>query len=366
MKVIRYILLAVNVLAAIGLVLTTLAGDVAPTTSLVPSVLAYAFLPMLAVNVVFFLGWLLARRWQCLVSGAAVALRFSFVGLFLQVGGRSDVPPIDECPGRVSLMTYNVHGFSGTALEVSVKDSVARQFVELVREADADVLCLQEYPLTRGVRVTDSLQQLGYNHHYGSRGNPGAPKGTVVFSRLPITYVKRIDPQKVLVDVLKDSVTVRICCVHMGSFNFNLSDREEVERMGRGLVDSTSHGPLRKAKQTVLTHAKEWDEQLRPIVGECSVPLVVAGDMKDIPSSWLYARLADKLHDAYRDEGSGMSVTFNGGNGRVVPIGRGWFPEFRIDMVFLSDDLQTLSYRRLRSDVSDHYPVLVSFQPAKR
>ncbi|MDY6372235.1 MAG: endonuclease/exonuclease/phosphatase family protein [Bacteroidales bacterium] len=354
MKIVRAILLTLNLLAAVGLLLTTLAGSIAPSRSVLPSVAAYAYLPMLALNLVFLLGWLLAGKWPFLISTAAIAARFSVLGLFFQIGGTSKVPPLEEHPDRLVLLTYNLHNFAGPEFEGKFSDSLACLFLDLVREYQPDVLCLQEYTESRTCSVTDSLQLLGYNHHIGSRNNGDRPRGTAIFSRLPITYVKAIDRQKVMVEILHAERPLRLCNVHMDSYAFTSTDHEEIAQMRRGHIDSTSTRTFRKAKQTVLRHEEEWDEQLRPIVSECTVPLIVCGDMNDIPSSWLYSRLSDHLADTYCDRGLGFSTTYHGG-----------FPQFRIDMVFRSDHLRTLSYRRLRTRISDHYPVLVSLEPTR-
>ena len=47
---------------------------------------------------------------------------------------------------------------------------------------------------------------------------------------------------------------------------------------------------------------------------------------------------------------------------QLLPIGSGWLPKFRIDMVFHSDGLRTLSYRRIKTRMSDHYPVLTAVE----
>ena len=352
MKVIRAILLTLNILAAIGLLLTTLAGNIAPSRSVLPAVAAYGYLPMLGLNVVFVAGWLLARRWPFLISAAAIGARYTVLLLFMRLGGTATPPPLDKHPQRLTLLTYNLHNFSGPEFDLKSKDTFALQFLDLVREHQPDVLCLQEYTDIKGCSVTDSLELMGYNHHIGSRMNRDRPRGTAVFSRQPITYVKPIDRQKIMVEIMHHDQPIRLCNVHMDSYAFDAADHEEIAQMRRGLIDSTSTRTLRKAKETVLKHEEEWNDLLRPIVSECSVPLIVAGDMNDIPSSWLYSRLADHLADTYCDQGRGLGITYHGS-----------FPQFRIDMVFRNDQLRTLSYRRIRTSISDHYPVIVSLEP---
>ena len=353
MKVVRAILLVINVLAALALLLTTLGGVVAPSSNIWPSLLAFGYLPMLALNVLFVIVWLLMKRWQFLVSVVAIAVRWSFVGLVLQVGGTSRVPDRAEHPQMVTLMTYNVHLFNGRDDDRGRSDTNALRFLDLVRSERPDILCMQEYAAPRRVGITDSLELLGYNHYYGSHtAKNGVPYGTVVFSQLPITYVKRIDGEKLMVELHRDGQRLRVVCLHMDSYRFDNADHEEIARMRRGEVnDSTSLRTIGKVKETILSHEREWMTTISPVVNDCKIPLVVAGDMNDVPTSWLHARLRERLTDTYCDCGSGLSITYDAS-----------YPAVRIDNVFRSEGLRTLSYRRIRTDISDHYPVMVALE----
>lgn len=366
MKIIRPILFTLNLILAAGLVLTTLAGVVRPSRMLLPSLLAYGYLPLLGANVLMVLLWALMKRWEFLLSVAAIAVRWSMVGLFFQVGGTGKVPDREEHPQMVTVMSYNVHMFYGTGgnvVKLSQTDSNAAKFLALVREHRPDVLCLQEYQPPKTLALTDSLVLQGYNHYYGSHtASSGRPSGTVVFSRLPISYVTRIDNTKLLVELLQEEQRIRVCCVHMDSYQFDNSDREEIERMRHGEVQESSRKTIGKVKETILNHETEWEQHLKQVVTESTVPLVLAGDMNDIPGSWLYQQVTRHLSDTYREKGVGFVTTYNGGDEQLLPVGSGWLPKFRIDMVFHSDGLRTLSYRRIKTRISDHYPVLVAME----
>ena len=250
----------------------------------------------------------------------------------------------------VSLMSYNVHGFGGTSFMGENRTQHADAFLKLLREYEPDILCMQEYSAVPERSVTDSLKSLGYIHFYGSHGDE-KPYGTVVFSKLPLTYVKNIDRQKVLVEIQQGKRKFRLCCVHMDSYQFNQDNRDDIERMRHGKIDSASRRTLSKAKETVLQHETEWKTLLYPVVAGSSLPMLLVGDMNDIPGSWLYGQITDYLDDTYCDEGSGFGPTYNGST-----------PRFRIDMVFHSKEFTTLSYKRIETDISDHYPVLVSLE----
>ena len=208
---------------------------------------------------------------------------FSFIGLFFQIGGTSTVPPADEHPNMVTLLSYNVHNFGGNNFEAHPKDSCALAFLELLKEHQPQVLCLQEY--SPYLSLTDSLELLGYNHFYGAHGSNTSPNGTVVFSKLPITFVKKIDGQKLLVEIMNGKHTFRLICVHMDSYAFDQDDRDDIEHLGHLQIDSTSRRTMSKAKETVIRHETEWNEQLRPLVNECSLPLIMAGTTSPLRGS---------------------------------------------------------------------------------
>lgn len=375
MKVIRAILFIINAILALGLLLTTLAGCIVPSRMLLPSVAAYGYLPLLAANVVMILVWLLMHRWEFLLSTAVIALRWATLAFFLQFHVPSKAPDREEHPYAFALMSYNVHQFQGPANRPEQSDSNAHEFLSLVRRHQPELLCLQEYAAPKTVALTDSLMLLGYNHYYGAHTSKnGLPYGTVVFSKLPITYVTRIDSEKLLVELLHEGQHFRVCCVHMDSYRFNDSDREEMERLGMwkaesgkwktenkrdagGIPGRAGEGAemkglstiIGKVKETILCHEDEWNQHLKAVVTESSVPIVLAGDLNDIPGSWLYRQISKELKDTFCEKGNGLSITYKDFH-------------FRIDMVFHSEGFNTLSYKRIKSNLSDHYPILVTME----
>lgn len=355
MKIIRSILFVINIILALALLATTVAGTFAPSRFLLPSLLAYGYLPLLAVNVVMVIMWLIMGKLKFLLSVGAIALRWSMVGLFFQVGGTAKAPDPAEHPTAVTVMSYNVRLFQGIDVEASNPDSNARAFLAIVREQQPDVLCLQEFAAVKNVRTVDSLVLMGYNHYHGTNtATGGIPYGTVVFSRLPITFVSCIDNEKMLVELMKDQHTMRICNIHMDSYRFDDRDLEEWERIRRGEVQGTESRTMEKVRETILSHEIEWNRRIKPVVSECKVPLLLAGDFNDVPNSWLYAQIDGLLDDTYRDCGTGFCSTYNDKYLKV-----------RIDWIFRSSHFHTLAYRRLRTDISDHCPIITSVEFAE-
>ena len=162
MKVFRIILLVFNILAALGLVATTLAGLIAPSDNILPSVAVYGFLPMLALNILLVIVWLCMGRWEALISVGIILLRISYVGYFFQIGGTSEVPPAEEHPAMVTLLSYNLHNFGGKDFEGVSSAEHADAFLQLLDEnGQPDILCLQEYAGAPKRDITDSLKVRG-------------------------------------------------------------------------------------------------------------------------------------------------------------------------------------------------------------
>lgn len=66
-------------------------------------------------------------------------------------------------------------------------------------------------------------------------------------------------------------------------------------------------------------------------------PVIVCGDFNDVPTSYVYRRLARGLVDGFREAGRGVAITYRG------PI-----PGLRIDYILCSPELRFTRYQHLR------------------
>ena len=55
--------------------------------------------------------------------------------------------------------------------------------------------------------------------------------------------------------------------------------------------------------------------------------------------------------DPYVNQGRGFGTTYHGP-----------FPAFRIDYILHSHDFESLSYKRVKTNISDHYPIVVQLR----
>lgn len=349
-KILRIILFLVNLLFALALILSTLAGWIPPSKSAKISLLSYTYPFLLLANIVWMTVWLCFSRREFLVSLIAILLRYSFLPLFFQMGGTVDWVPADtvseNVPNTLKLMTYNVHGFKGMD-ETMAPDSATRIFCDLLRQEQPDVMTIQEFYVTNKSKWIDTLEAMGYRYHYGSKNRL---YGVQILSKYPFDYVCSLKgTNKIYADVVKDGVTVRVFCLHLDSYQLSEAEKEQVTSLLR--KDSISMSVIEKLRSTALEHEKEWQEVLKDYVVDSPYPLVVAGDYNDTPASYIYQQFSKYLKDAYTEQGCGFCTTYHG-----------MFPSYRIDHVFHSETLTALSYKRIKNDLSDHYPVVVTLQ----
>jgi endonuclease/exonuclease/phosphatase family metal-dependent hydrolase len=79
---------------------------------------------------------------------------------------------------------------------------------------------------------------------------------------------------------------------------------------------------------------------------KCKTPYLIAGDFNDTPASYVVTQITEKLNNAFIKKGSGFGTTYNGK-----------FPNFQIDYIATSKDLEVLNYKIEKAKLSDHFPV---------
>lgn len=349
--VLRLILLVINVLVAGAFVASTLAGIIPPSKCIWVSMLSYGYFVLLVANVLLSVVWLLFSRWEFLISIAVIVIRFSFVPLFFQVGGC--VEPSEEALAEgptIKIMDFNTHGFSGLDSDtLMTRDSGAALFVALLKKEMPDVVCMQEF--CNPAHLKDSLEMLGYRYHYGAHGE-SAITNTVLYSKYRILRVGDMDRStKFYADVVYEAETLRLCCVHLDSYQLMQEDYEGLEHLVKAKPDERSRTLLSKMKETMRVHEEEWVEHLEPMIAETRMPLVVMGDFNDTPASFIYQKMKEHLIDTYIEQGRGFATTYHGP-----------YPSFRIDYILHSEHLQALSYKRIKTNISDHYPIVVTLR----
>lgn len=355
-KILKIILIVFNSILLLLFVGSTLAGWIAPSRSIVFSYLSYGYLYLLFANVAFIILWLCLKSKWFLMSTVAIVLRFAFLPLYFQIGGSETLPNgIDESE-CIKLLTFNAHRFQGNERQEPMTDTNMKLFLEVVDEEQPDILTMQEY-IGRGdtLHLTDQLTRRGYVYQVSGYNN-GSMTGTVIFSKLPLFNEVHLDGVKCYADMLWRGDTVRLFSLHLDSYRLDESDHQEIHKLSHGTVDNTTgRSTLYKFRETILAHEQEW-HQLEPLVNT-GRRILLAGDFNDTPASYIYQKLSRHLKDGYREAGQGFSTTYHGS---FASLRNNMSLAFRIDFVMHTPDITTCTYKRIKLEISDHYPVLVT------
>ena len=369
-------------LILIGLWLSVVLGERVPAG-------AWSLAPLLALTVPLWLGLLglsagywLRRSWRvALLPLAGLVLAWGQVerGLPLHVAGfrflvaGSQTPANEPATNYQKPATQNLRLLSANVRIFNVYPQLRRldptapaKAIAWLAASPADVQCLQEfYQEPAGTRSADGglyrvADQLGPGS--GRQGfvskslvnRAGAEFGLAIFSRLPIvgrgeiSFGRLTQNHAMWVDVVGPGRgdTVRIFNTHLQSMSLDEGDIVAAGSSRAGLK-SKGRGLLRRFVRGAAARAWQADTLLANI-RRSPYPVLLAGDLNDVPYSYAYSQLASELQNAWATVGFGPGNTYHG---RLPPL-------LRIDQQFAGPQWQVLGCR-IHTEIpyADHYPV---------
>ncbi len=374
-------------LILIGLWLSVTLGERVPagTWSLAPllALTVPLWLALLALSV----GYWLRRSWRvALLPLAGLLLAWGQVerGLPLHVAGSwflvsgSQTPANEsvsqnqkletknEQPETLRLLSANVRIFNVYPQLRKLDPTAPAKAITWLAASPADVLCLQEfYQEPAGThsrdgelyRVADRLGLGSGRHGFVSKSlvnSAGAEFGLAIFSRFPIvgrgeiSFGRLTQNHAMWVDVAGPGRgdTVRIFNTHLQSMSLDEGDivaagssRTGFKSKGRGLLRRFVRGAAVRAWQA---------DTLVANIRRSPYPVLLAGDLNDLPYSYAYSLLAKELQNAWATVGFGPGNTYHG---RLPPL-------LRIDQQFAGPRWQVLGCRvHTEIPYADHYPL---------
>ena len=264
-------------------------------------------------------------------------------------------------PGAPTLKVMNFNAIEYN-MDPQVKDILApNPSVQCIIDAGADIVCLQECVLAEYFKGKYGITQAQINELARMYPYRNTTIEMSVYSRYPILKIRRI-PQPyhstivMLYEIDYPGQPLSVFSVHLASLRLDRHDREVYAKLTEGgvgrksLTDARS-GLLSKFAQASRGRA-EQTEELISVADSIGGNIIFCGDFNDIPSCYadhLFRRAG--YTDAYAEAGCGPGISFRKDH---------FF--FRIDHVFSRGNLRPVSCRVLKEGLSDHYPVLTTFE----
>lgn len=351
-----FVRLGLKILSVVLFVLTLVSaygGRINPEYIVTPSILTLA-LPYFAIaTALVTVAWFCSGRWLTAALGVAT-LVVAWNPINTAFPLHFSKSPADKSR-TFTLLTYNViHGWDQEHPDYPKSD---RTF-KYILESGADLVGLQEAvdlndvyeipSLEGGLR--DSLYKV-YPYRGGSWRND-----IKVLSKYPVKTVKE-EVTHSLFEIRMPWGKLSWINFHLSSFNLTDEERDvmkevvSIKNTEEGLKEMK--GSLKDKLKKGFINRKDTAAILRELINSVSGPLIVSGDMNDVPESYVYRLLrgAD-LCDAYTETSFGPLITYN----------RHAF-WFHIDQIlYRPNPLKALKVDKGRLKSSDHYPLTVEFE----
>ncbi|EHQ28483.1 endonuclease/exonuclease/phosphatase family protein [Mucilaginibacter paludis] len=313
-----------------------------------------AYPPLLLLNALFVLYWLLRFKKYILISLCSILLGYSI--LQKNIGFHSTTQDTPKArPEQIRMMAYNVHSFSNAQTNASS----AQQIVSLVREQQPDFINMEEfYSFAKGkFAMCDSIKaalQTPYYFYQPFSGTLAAGGGLAIFSKFPIIHqgVIRLtqdysDTKAIFIDVKKDDKIFRVYCVHLQSFLLTAEDHVYMDSVSqKGKTNIRSSKRIVSKLKAAFIHRSAQVTMMKDHMAQCPYPYIVAGDFNDTPSSYAVNQMSKGIKNAFREKGRGLGRTYNGD-----------IPNYQIDYILVSPQFDVLNYTVIEKKLSDHYPI---------
>jgi len=232
-------------------------------------------------------------------------------------------------------------------------DKSTNSVQEIILQNDFDIICLQEVNSKEKKKFSDSLQ---------SKKNKNIYSATDRRSPFLVTNQHKISNVKEIIFPESSNAIMR--------FDFEINKKKyryisfylQSLKINKGEINELNEDILTKISEKenlqffVRKYAKAYSKRISQVdtlirwVNESPYPLIISGDMNDVPYGYCYHKLmqSTKLKDAFTEAGFGISNTYKS----IIPF-------FRIDYVFVDKHIQVSSYQKYNSTISDHFPISV-------
>lgn len=355
-EMVRYLLFSVNIIAIVLLFCSFLSWRVSPLRTNLFSYIGLAFGVILFANVLYLFLWISFKKWKlALVSFVSLALCHHPITTFFPLNFIPEKIPENS----IKILTYNVEGF----INENKKEDKEHPILDYIVETDADIVCLQEYLVSRtgqSLKSQHDVNRILNKYPYQSvtaLGSSGKYHiyGLALFSKYPIEKMQEIvfnssfnGAAIYTVDI--NGKKLAVANVHLESNSIRAEDKklygdflQNSDEVNLEDVTSNIRSRLGRAYRIRAGQVRKVKNELS---GWKSDGTIICGDFNDTPISYAYAQMKKGMKDAFTSTGFGTGITYH----------RDFF-WFRIDNIMHSPNLKPYKARVDRVAYADHYPM---------
>jgi len=321
-----------NTVVAFLLLVSFIIPYLPPKTFPTLSLLSLGVSPLLFVNILFALYWLIRLKKQFFLSFIVLLIAYFHFSPFFEISSEGDASKYNN---TLSVLSYNVRLFNAYEKNTSEKE-ITQRFSELLKTENPDIVCVQEF------YAEYTLDMSNYPYQFIHFKEPGNKLGHAIFSKYPLIDRGGFDfkdsyNNTIYADVLVGNDTVRVYNLHLQSVGILPSVNFLQER-------GTDH-----IKKRISETFVEQEEQIDAILAHKALtthPVILTGDFNNTSFSYAYRELKRKMKDAFLEKGNGIGTTYSFAS----------YP-MRIDFILMTKGFDVLKFNNVKETFSDHYPV---------
>lgn len=306
------------------------------------------FIPIiLIVNFLLFIVLALSWRKITFIPLLTLLIGYKFILITFQIN------PKNEAAEGLKVLTYNAHLFDYKSRTEGKFDP---NIFKWLNDIEADVKVFQEFYNDNTTASRNAISILGkeagfeVSYHKIEGNIKKRSYGLAIFSKYPIVNEGKVFDTKstngaTFADIQVNNDTIRIYNAHLESMKIDSEKLENLEGV-KANYDQT----LRKLLKGSLARSKQLTVLLEHIKNSPH-PIILMGDLNEIPYSHTYFKLSENLTNAFESAGRGFGFSYN----RILFF-------LRIDHIFSSEEIKAVEFNTHREvDYSDHYPVSATF-----
>lgn len=361
-KLIQFLLFICNIIVAVLLLASLLAGFFRPDKISFTSTLPLLFPYLFVANIVFLMLWAFMRKRYFSISLGCLLLSIpSLNSSFPLFKGKND---IRNAATEISLLSYNTMACFNYQKHTTHKPNKG---IEYILALDADIVCLQEVSVRNSKPkefITDDdlliiFKKYKYRHvWYRNPNQQDKSMGLTIFSKYPIVNKQSINLSTyngaVYSDININGDTIRVFNVHLESNKVTGMDKVMAQKL-KDNFDTENLSELtqyfsRKLGEAAVIRSKQAD-LIAENISKSPYKVVLCGDFNDVPLSYTCRTLKKNLSDAFVKAGSGLGLTYSNG-----------LYQLRIDYIMHDKQLKAFDFRVDNVNYSDHYPISCHLQ----
>lgn len=362
------IMILINLLVALLFLVCSFAHYLHPTDWWFTGFLGLFFPYLFFLLFIFFLFWLVVKWKYSLVSALVLLACAGTIQSHIPIRLSSAFKQ-DADKRSIRVMSWNIRHFIPFDEKTFKPDRSKHQsrIFHEIRTLNPDIICFQEFVSIPGADLKDPIkllkEELGY-HYVQFSGedifNTREYSGTAIFSKLPIlkgglvpfpSSTENNSEHSVFADFLLGKDTVRVFSVHLQSFGFGSKEYRVIDDVQAKRDSSMIESKLliRKMRNTFYWHGLQSD-----FIAEQAAlsphPVLIAGDLNDVPGSYAYAAVRGERTDAFLEKGAGLGSTFTSSSSFMLQL----LPTLRIDYIFPPKGVEVIQFVRGGKKISDH------------